>query len=578
MKAFKKSLIATTVILLTSGLTACGGSSSSDTPATETPTNTAPTAITLSSATVSENAAGATIGTLSATDANSTDTFTYSINDERFVISGNELKLAESTSLNFEQTNSVDVDVTVTDSANNSLTKTLTITVEDVLDVYAFTSNFTNESSVNYSGQIARHVLISELTNYISSGLKADLDAGELTNKADVVAKLMSLYKVTSEEYDLVLGERALTITASPETKQKTLKDISSSKKDLSGKIAGNDATGQHKDWSTDFEGWGAKGAYTPESLVELYFDMLGDHAQAYLDGAIRQDALGNDINKIYLTANGQDLKQLVQKFLLGAVAFSQGADDYLDDDVAGKGLLSDNTQQVDGKAYTALEHNYDEGFGYFGAARDYLDYSDDEIAAKDGREDWQGHHDTDGDAMIDLNSEYNFGNSTNAAKRDRGTKDNTNATDFTANAMNAFLKGREIITNAGATALTDEQMSELKAQRDIALSNWEMSISATVVHYINDVLADYDAFGSDDFNYENLAKHWSELKGFSLGLQFNPHSPVSDENYTTMQSLIGDMPELNAEAIATYRAKLITARALLQDAYGFDSENVENW
>ena len=38
----------------------------------------------------------------------------------------------------------------------------------------------------------------------------------------------------------------------------------------------------------------------------------------------------------VHITAEGLDLQQLTQKFLLGAVNFSQGTDDYLDDDIDG--------------------------------------------------------------------------------------------------------------------------------------------------------------------------------------------------------------------------------------------------
>ena len=71
-----------------------------------------------------------------------------------------------------------------------------------------------------------------------------------------------------------------------------------------------------------------------------------------------------------------------------GAVGFSQGADDYLDDDTEGKGLLADHTAADEGKPYTALEHAWDEGFGYFGGARNYLLYTDEEIAGEGGRDD----------------------------------------------------------------------------------------------------------------------------------------------------------------------------------------------
>ncbi|MFM9597134.1 hypothetical protein ACKI1O_48190, partial [Streptomyces scabiei] len=97
--------------------------------------------------------------------------------------------------------------------------------------------------------------------------------------------------------------------------------------------------------------------------------------------------------------------------------------------------------------------HQFDEGFGYFGAARNYLEYSDDEIAGKDGRDEFKaGYNDYSSDGQIDLASEYNWGNSTNAAKRDRGAEVRT---DFTAAAMNAFIAGRKLINEAVGNDLT---------------------------------------------------------------------------------------------------------------------------
>ena len=44
--------------------------------------------------------------------------------------------------------------------------------------------------------------------------------------------------------------------------------------------------------------------------------------------------------------------------------------------------------------------------------------------------------------------------------------------------------------------------------------------------------IADLNNIGTDDFSYSDLAKHWSEMKGFALGLQFNRLSPVTDEQF----------------------------------------------
>jgi hypothetical protein len=567
-----KTRLSATIFTALLGMTACGGGSSSSDPTPPPPTNSAPTDISLSAASVDENALGAEVGSLSATDADAGDSFTYTVDDDRFEIDGAKLKLTAESKLNYEQEASITVNVTVSDSASATFSKDMIIDVNDLLDYYDFPSAIMpGESAVSYSGQVARQLLINDLNQLISSDLgdtSAFDTSGTFTNREQVMNALTSYFDV--EDYD-VLSQRALLTQTTPGG-QSTLAEISSSSKDLVGKIAGNDATGQHKDWLTEFEGWGAKGSTTPELLVRTYFDMLADNAQTQLDGTVRQDPFGNDINLIYLTDNGLDLKQLIQKFLIMSVAFSQGADDYLDNDVDGKGLLSSHTDTS--KAYTPLEHQFDEGFGYFGAARNYLDYTDDEVAAKGGRDDWQLYHDTNADEAIDFNAEYNFGQSTNAAKRDRGA---TVATDLSADAMNAFLNGRKLLNDTAGTPLTDAQMEELLGFRDQALAAWEKAIAATVVHYINDVNADLANLGTSDFSYSDLAKHWSEMKGFGLGLQFNRLSPLSDEDFAQVHTLMADAPVMTGD-VAAYTADLLVARDILQAAYEFDAENAANW
>jgi hypothetical protein len=569
----KKSLLSVAVIASTLGLTACGGSSNDSTPPAP-PANSTPTNITLSASNVSENVAGASIGTLSATDADSSDTFTFAVNDDRFEIDGAALKLKAENALDFEQETSVTLSVTVTDSASATFSKDITVSVDDLLDYYDFESKaMPGESSVSYSGQIARQLLISDLFKVIGAELSdaTTFDTnGTFVNREAVLNALNSYFDVA--DYD-VASQRTLLTTTMP-SGQTMLSEISSSSKNLVGKIAGNDATGQHKDWNSEFAGWGAKGSTTPEGLVRTFFDMLADNAQIQLDGTVRQDPFGNDITNISLTSDGRDLRQLIQKFLSMSVSFSQGVDDYLDNDVDGKGLLSDHTDTE--KAYTSLEHQFDEGFGYFGAARDYLDYSDEEVATKGGRDDWQLYHDTNGDGSIDFNSEYNFGHSANASKRDRGA---TVANDFSKEAMDAFLQGRKLLNDTAGVALTDAQKTELYGYRDTAVLTWEKAIAATVVHYINDVDADLEKIGTDDFSYSTLAKHWSEMKGFALGLQFNKNTPLNDADFITVHTMMGDMPVLTGGAeVSAYRANLLIARDLLQAAYAFDAENTANW
>jgi hypothetical protein len=499
------------------------------------------------------------------------------------------------------------VSVTVTDNGGLEYTQALTINVNDALDFYNFMSKVGDEtaSSVSYGGQITRHALIAELKHYIGGGvLQSDLDNGDLTTKEDVIAKLNSIYNRDENDWD---GFN-ITFTSA---KQSTFADLGSYKS-LKGKVAGNDAGGQHKLWNGEkndagfyngeniaFAGWStwdevdelvpAEGVIpqkTPHGLVQQYFAQLADIAidnlgnKRYVPGA--EQVAENEI-AVYVTDNGLDLNQLIQKFLLMSVAYSQAADDYLDEN---KGLATDNVSgaKEGTKAYTNLEHQFDEGFGYFGAARDYLAYSDDEIASKGGRETWQGQYDTDGDGEIDLLSEKNFGNSVNAAKRDRGSKNNAAATDYTKQAMEAFLMGRKLINDNAGMDLSGDQMTELLGYRDNALDAWERGVVATVIHYINDLTDDLGELGTEDFNYATTAKHFSEMKGFALGLQFNPYSPIAGTDdakfakFVELNTLLKDAPVLVDADVADYLVDLKAARDLLQEAYSFDAENVEGW
>lgn len=567
---FKKSFISLAVLLSMTALSGCEDSES----------NSAPTLIELTNTSFDENEMGAIIGNINVSDPDSDDSISLTVDNDNFEINGTSLKLRDDVAFNYESQSTIDLSITATDSANNILTQNFQLSVNDILDTYSFTNAAGNESSVAYGGQVARHLLISELNNYINSGLSTDLDTGSFTSRDQIYQKLLSYYQTTDDAYLLDLAERTLTTNTTPISKQTKLAEISSSKKDLSGKIAGNDPVGQHKDWTIEFVAFGEKGSQTPEQLiVSLLAEIANNAAEYHLAGNLRRDPFGNEITKAYLASDGRDLKQLVQKILLGSVAYSQATDDYLDNDTEGKGLLSDNTELSNGQAYTSLEHQFDEGFGYFGAARDYLDYTDQEIAGKGGRDGWaNGYYDTDGDGMIDFESEYNFGHSQNAAKRDLGSAANAAATDYTTAAMQAFLQGRQIIANANASALTEQQMSDLVQQRDIAVQHWEKAIVATAIHYINATIADYDGWIGSAEQYANLAKHWSELKGFVVTLQFNPLTPMTDTQFENINALIGDSPELNADLMSDYIEDLLSARASLQDIYQLDTDNVANW
>ncbi len=95
--------------------------------------NRAPNSLNLSGGTVAENAEGAIVGTLSATDPDG-DTITFSLLDSRFVVEGSTLRLADGVSLDFETEPTVSVGVRAS-AAGGTFARTFTITVTDVEEV-----------------------------------------------------------------------------------------------------------------------------------------------------------------------------------------------------------------------------------------------------------------------------------------------------------------------------------------------------------------------------------------------------------------------------------------------------------
>ncbi|BDM63283.1 hypothetical protein NFHSH190041_07350 [Shewanella sp. NFH-SH190041] len=576
----KKTLSATLVAMSLGTLTACGGSSD-DSPAPQV--NAAPTNITLSQNSVTERLAGQMVGQLAAVDPDSGDSHTFTTQSTVFTIDGNMLKMADGAML-FTSEEGDDIDVLVTVADQGGLTKDvmLTVALTPKPEMYEFASHYgAHRSSVSYTGQTARHILIAELNQYVKSGLKADMDAGTVTTAAQTLAKLNQFFNP-----DEATQYPDLPITFLDNSKDALIADITGYKS-LLQKVAGNDSGGQSKDWNTAgvFVGW--TDGMTPTAVVGDLFQRLADNVEIEkTDGNTRQDPLGNDISKIYLDEDGVDLAQMIQKFLLMAVPYSQASNDYFGDDTDDKGLRTDNTGPAkEGALYTNLEHQYDEGFGYFGAARNYLDYADVEIAGKvsegNGRADWNKKHDTDGDGKIDLRSEYNFGQAVNAAKRDLGSAANAAATDYTKQAMDAFVAGRQLINDHVGADLTPAQKTELKDFVTTALDAWERAIAATVVHYINDTRADLAPLATNgdpaQFNYADLAKHFSEMKGFALGLQFSEYAAINDADFAQLQRLMGMAPVITGD-VDSYRADLLQARDLLQRVYNFNADNTANW
>ena len=471
---------------------------------------------------------------------------------------------------------------------------------------YTFSSSITDgASSVSYTGQVARNFMILGLVEE-AEGLTEGVNSVDArANMKDYVAGVAD--NNLAHNFTLKNIEDTPVLPSGTGTDGVMLiADISSSFKNLDEKIAGGSgventsgsAGETSKLLNDEFFGWtdGITETSLPIDLVYVWIDQLVDEAQDGT-GIIISTVDGDvtiDVSEYEGDAEGRNYRQLLQKFLLGAVNLSQISNDYLRVPFNDAEYLA----QEGTKDYGKGEHDWDEAFGYYGAARDNNDYTDDEAAGKGGRDAWKnGWYDSNGDGSIDVRSEYNMAISQNCAKRDRGS---TTGTDLSKEAMDAFLLGRHIIAEAtAANSMSDAEYEIVQAQADIAANAVEKCVAATAIHYVNDIEDDYDLIAdgqyADKSNFINLTKHWAEMKGFALGLQFNPTSPYASEDMRDELKQIladmGDAPVLAdgsqngvpatgtaAEAIAAYRAKLVEARDAMGVAYGFDASDVENW
>ncbi len=108
--------------------------------------------------TVAENSPATTLGTLSASDPDANDTLAFAIisgNSGAFAIDPSSGALSTTSELDYEETSSHSLTVSVTDAAGLSSTANVSITVTDVQEVFAPTATITGVSQISFdSAQI----------------------------------------------------------------------------------------------------------------------------------------------------------------------------------------------------------------------------------------------------------------------------------------------------------------------------------------------------------------------------------------------------------------------------------------
>ena len=332
-------------------------------------------------------------------------------------------------------------------------------------------------NTVSYSGQIARHVLEQSLKKLAGKG-----NGGG--NAADLEAQMLSYFNGSDDDLPIIAPKSKDGF----KIKQTSLHQISKGK-NISGKFY----DGAMPAWPGNMSG------------KDVAYNMIAMAAKS---------------NEGFDADTGYDWAQLISKYTMGAMAYNQAVDNYLDEKLSAE-KKPNNKPYKDGAHYTGKEHSWDEAFGYWGAAAHQHGFNPNkvyEIAKMKN----QGVADKNGDGMVDLKSEYVFGPCYYAAAFDRsGTK----STNYTNTMFDAFLDGRKLITAAAGDALSDSERSQLKAYAATIEENWEKVLAEAVFKYAGSVYKDINKMkdlSGDDLNkaYRAYAKHWGELKGFAMAMQ----------------------------------------------------------
>jgi len=388
---------------------------------------------------------------------------------------------------------------------------------------YSFESRFSSgESSVSYSGQVVRNLLIND----IKTQMGADAGSGDATTLLSMMANDNANQAILSSAGDM-------------STVQTKYHDISTSH--LNDRL----------------------------TAVESYIIPGYDANAGTLVNGWVQECVANGKTR----ANGVRLDQITQKTLWGAVSYWQATSKYMS-----KIPNDDNSMQSGDANYTAMEHHWDESFGYFGAALDYNTGYSDDVDRKSGP-----YNDSNSDGSIDFKSEYNVGWAVTAAKRDDCSACDTNY-DFTKTIFDAYLEGRTLITNQA-------DLADILVQRDLVMNTWEKVVAAVSIHYVNDVAADIAGLigagdatvapGSDaTADYEN---HWGEMRGYANGLLYNDFKLISDANLNRILQVMGTAPvypsDGNFDAMQAYHDSLVgEVRAIFKASYGFSDANLAGW
>ncbi|MCW2118964.1 DUF4856 domain-containing protein [Flavobacterium sp. 7A] len=200
---------------------------------------------------------------------------------------------------------------------------------------YTFVRN--NATTIDYSGQTSRLLMLGEMGTYISNAA--------INNTVADNTVLSNMYTNTNNPFSTT--------------------DLNASGKQLKNKTAAS------LDYFTNFLGGGST---TEQTAVQALFET--QLTNAFIASKLPQVQASAGVSGVFVdgtktrmfAANGLEPQQVLIKGLMGACFMDQIVNNYLSTSTLDAGTnKNDNTNKVliTGSNYTTMEHNWDEAYGY---------------------------------------------------------------------------------------------------------------------------------------------------------------------------------------------------------------------
>jgi hypothetical protein len=308
----------------------------------------------------------------------------------------------------------------------------------DTTKLYEIPASY-NFKNVNYSGQTQRLLMLDEMVVLMKTGNTSGISVDAL--------KLKNMYANTNNAFASSL--------------------LNSSEKRIKDKV-----------YSLE------------QSLFESHMDSLSLASNSINSGSNGKAGVivSNDGNASYLfDKSGVEYTQFVEKGLMGALMYYQICEVYLSPDKIGNSV--DNTTVISGEG-TAMEHHWDEAFGYFGAP---IDFPENVNGIK-----YIARYTNSRNQLLNCNKKI----------------------------MEAFIKGRAAISNKDYST-RDTQVLIIKQEL-------EKVFAATAISYLNKA----KTFITDDaIRNHNL----SEGIMFAKALMYNSSKKITNPQLQQVMMLFGD-------------------------------------